>query len=66
MASTLSTGDNLSLRPGWGWLLGLGILMILLGSIALWPYPIRYPIRKLVSAVVLIHLFIPSFSGRPS
>ena len=35
MASTLSTGDNLSLRPRWGWLLGLGILMILLGSIAL-------------------------------
>lgn len=26
-----------------------------------WPYPVRYPIRNLVSAVVLVHVFIRVF-----
>jgi hypothetical protein len=31
-----------------------------------WPCPFGCPIRKLPSAAVLVHFFIPSFSGRPS
>jgi uncharacterized membrane protein HdeD (DUF308 family) len=57
MTATLVIADGDSLRHKWGWFLGLGIVLILLGTIAL----VIMPAATL--ATVLVLGWLMAFSG---